>query len=103
MKPGRPVHPTNGTGAAPDGAGTPGGVEVTFDGGPNRLRQSTGYVIVTNRETAGGNLLEISFANGSQWFAIAPETTISFNVMCHRCYLRGDGGAADYSVMGIVI
>jgi hypothetical protein len=104
MKPGIAVHPKlNGFGAAPDAASTPEGVEVSFDLGVNRNRQSTSQVIVTNREALAGNTLEVSFAEGRLWFAIAPRTTIAFPVMTHRMRLRGTTGAtALYSVMGII-
>lgn len=104
MKPGKPVHPaTGGIGSAPDAATTPEGVEVSFDMGANRTRQTTSEVIVTNMEALAGNTLEVSFANGHLWFAIAPRTTISFPVMTHRIRLRGTTGAvALYSVMGII-
>lgn len=104
MKPGKPVHPSNGTGTAPNAATSPGGVEVSFDQGPNRAaRASTLAVFVTNREAA--QTLEISFANGSKdhWFAIAPATSLRFHVGVFRCYLRGASGAtAAYSVLGVV-
>lgn len=101
FKPGRPVHPTNGTGVAPSSAATPAGVVISFDGGPNRNRQLTSQVIVTNRDAAVN--LEISFANGKDgtFFAIAPMTTIPFDVTIHDCRLRGDGALVAYSIMGI--
>lgn len=106
FKPGKPIHPLSGSGIAPDAAATPEGVQISFDTGPNRNRQTTSAVIVTNREVlAGGNTLEISFADGAdgKWFAIAPSTTISFPVSVHRCQLRGtSGGTAGYSIMGII-
>jgi hypothetical protein len=103
FKPGRPVHPTGGTGTAPSSATTPEGTPISFDGGPNRNRQTTGQVIVTNRDAAVN--LEISFANGKDgtFFAIAPATTIPFDVMVHNCRLRGDGADVDYSIMGIIV
>ena len=104
MKPGKPVHPSNGTGTAPNAATTPGGVEVSFDEGPNKAaRSSTLQAIVTNLETS--QVLEVSFADGRDgyWFAIAPNTTISFPVGIYRLYLRGaSGGTAAYSVLGVV-
>jgi len=103
MKPGKPIHPTNAIGTAPDAATTPQGIQVSFDGGPNRNRQTTMYVIITNMEAAGGNTLEVSFANGNAWMAIATDTTITIPVVSHRCQLRGTtGAAADYAIMGIV-
>jgi len=105
FKPGRPIHPTNGIGSAPDAASTPEGIEISFDMGPNRNRQSTAAVIVTNMEGSAGNTLEVSFADGvdGRWFAIAPLTTIPFPVVIHRCRVRGTSGAvAKYSVMGII-
>lgn len=104
MKPGKPVHPSNGTGTAPDAATSPGGVKIDFQVGPNLSpRGSTIQVVVTNREAA--NNLEVSFADGreSTFFAIAPSVTIQFPVSVYRCYLRGaSGGTSDYSIMGIV-
>ena len=103
MKSGKPIHPTNGVGSAPDAASTPEGVLINFDLGANRNRQTTVYVIVTNR--AAANPLEVSFANGQDgcWFAVAPNTTVTFPVICHNCRLRGYTGAvAAYSIMGIV-
>lgn len=104
MKPGKPVHPSNGSGTAPDAATTPGGVEVSFDEGPNKAaRASTLQVVVTNRDAV--NNLEVSFADGRSgyWFAIAPQHTIPFPVSVFRLYLRGaSGGTADYSVIGVV-
>jgi hypothetical protein len=103
MKSGKPIHPTNGTGSAPDAAATPEGVLISFDLGVNRGYQTTSAVFVTNRDAA--NTLEISFANGrdKMWFAIAPKTSLSIEVMCHNCRLRGSSGAvALYSIMGIV-
>lgn len=103
MKPGRPVHPSNGAGTAPDAAVTPSGVLISFDLGSNRDRQTTGAVLVTNREAGGGNTLEVSFSNGRYWFAVATDTTIEFPVMVHSCRLRGTSGAtAIYSIMGII-
>ena len=100
MKPGKPVHPSNGSGQAPTT-----GVEVSFDLGPNRNGQSTGLVIITNREASGGNLLEVSFAGGKDktFFAIPPQHTIEFPVSVYRCTLRGVTGVALYSVMGVII
>jgi len=102
MKPGKVVHPSNGIGTAPDGSTTPAGVEISFDRGANLNRQTTAQVKVTNSEAAGGNLLEISFNNGRGWFQIATDTTMEFDVLCHRCRLRGNGGTAAYSIIGIV-
>jgi len=102
MKPGKAVHPSNGNGTAPDGSSTPAGIEISFDRGANRNRQSTGQVKVTNAEASGGNLLEVSFNNGREWFAIATDTTMDFDIMCHRCRLRGNGGTAAYSIVGLV-
>jgi hypothetical protein len=75
---------------------------ISFDGGPNRTRQTTIQVFVTNRDAA--NNLEVSFANGRDgtFFAIAPATTIPFDVSVHDCRLRGDGAVVPYSIMGIV-
>lgn len=100
MKPGKPVHPANGTGTAPTT-----GVEVSFDLGPNKGYQSTGLVLVTNTTAAGGNALGVSFASGKggTFFAIPPQTTIQFPVAVHRCTLAGIGGDATYSVMGVVL
>jgi hypothetical protein len=97
--------PSNAFGSAPDATTTPEGVEISFDAGVNRNRQSTVAVVVTNREAVAGNTLEISFANGrdGSWFAVAPNTTIELPVITHRVRLRGTTGAvALYSVMGIV-
>lgn len=103
FKSGKAVIPSNGSGTAPDAASSPGGIEVSFDAGLNKLRQATLGVLVTNREASGGNTLEISFSNGSSWFAIATDTTIVFPTVIHRVRLRGSSGAtADYSIMGIV-
>lgn len=101
MKSGKPIHPSNGIGSAPDAAASPAGVLVSFDFGVSRV--TTMYVVVTNLEAA--QVLEISFANGRDkaWFAIAPSTTISLPVVCHNCRLRGaSGGAANYAIMGVV-
>jgi len=103
MKSGKPIHPTNGIGSAPDAASTPEGILVSFDQGPNRSNQSTMFVFITNRDAS--NTLEVSFANGKDkaWFAIAPATTISMPAVCHNCRLRGTSGAvALYSIIGIV-
>lgn len=64
MKPGIPVHPVNGIGTAPDAATTPEGIEISFDKGLNRVRQTTMAVLLTNTEAIAGNLVEISFDNG---------------------------------------
>jgi len=100
MKPGKPVHPSNGSGSAPIT-----GVEISFELGPNRTNQATGSVLVTNCEAAAGNMLEVSFAGGKDktYFAIPPQTTIEFPVSVYRCVLRGSGGAAAYSIMGVMI
>jgi len=100
MKPGKPVHPSNGTGTAPTT-----GVEVSFDLGPNKGYQTTGMVIVTNTTAAGGNALGVSFAGGKDktFFSIPPQITISFPVAVHRCTLAGIGGNATYSVMGVIL
>jgi len=103
MKSGKPIHPTNGIGNAPDAALTPEGVLISFDLGVNRMRQTTSYIFITNRDAA--NPLEVSFANGRDglWFAIAPSTTEMFPVIVHNCRLRGFTGAiAAYSILGIV-
>jgi hypothetical protein len=102
MKTGKPVHPaTNGSGTAPDAATTPTGVEVSFDGGANRLRQGTMQIHVTNREAANG--LEISFNEGKDWFVVPAATLVTFNVLIHRVRLRGVSGAtSDYSILGVV-
>jgi hypothetical protein len=103
MKPGKAIHPSNGIGVAPDAATSPQGVLISFDQGPNRGGQTTAQVIVTNSSAA--NPLEISFANGKDkaWFAIAPNTTVVFPVICHNCRVRGASGAtANYSLLGIV-
>jgi hypothetical protein len=103
FKPGKAVVPSNGSGTAPDAAATPGGVEVSFDAGPNRLRQATLGVFVTNREAAGGNTLEVSFNNAGSWYVVATDTSLYMPVVIHRMRLRGTSGAtADYSVLGIV-
>lgn len=105
FKPGIPVHPSNGTGTAPDAATTPSGVEVSFDKGSNRNRQSTSQVIISNLEIPAGTVLEVSFANGQEgkWFGIPPQQTVMLNVSTHRCNLRGaSGGSALYSIMGII-
>jgi len=102
FKPGKPVHPAGGTGNAPSSAATPAGAVISFDGGPNKNRQTVGQVLVTNRDAAVN--LEISFANGKDgtFFAIAPMTTIPFDVAVHDCRLRGDGAVVPYSIMGII-
>ena len=103
MKSGKPIHPTNGVGSAPDAASSPQGTFIDFGQGPNRSNQSTMVVFVTNRDAA--NTLEISFANGKDgtWFAIAINTTLPIPAVCHNCRLRGTTGAtADYSIMGII-
>lgn len=105
FKPGIPVHPSNGIGTAPDAATTPAGDEVSFDKGSNRNRQTTSLVIVSNLAAAGGNPLEISFANGQdkKWFSIPPSTTVTLPVSIHRCNVRGKSGATTaYSIMGII-
>jgi hypothetical protein len=105
FKPGKPVHPSNGIGTAPDAASSPAGVEVSFDGGPNKTRQLTVAVLVSNLAAAGGNPLEISFANGSndRFFSIPPQQTVTFPVMVHRCQVRGKTGATTaYAILGIV-
>ncbi len=103
FKPGKAIVPTNGSGTAPDATPTPAGVEVSFDQGQGRQRQATLGVIVTNREAAGGNTLEVSFNNAGTWFLIATDTTLQLPVVTHRMQLRGTAGAtADYSVLGIV-
>lgn len=105
FKPGIPVHPSNGVGTAPDAATSPQGVEVSFDKGSNRNRQSTSQVIISNLAAAGGNVLEVSFANGQdgKWFSIPPGQTVPINVMIHRCNVRGKSGATTaYSIMGII-
>jgi hypothetical protein len=105
FKPGKPVHPSNGTGAAPDAATSPEGIEVSFDQGPNRGRNSTAQVIVSNLEIAGGNPLEVSFANGAngKFFSIPPQQTVTLLVNTHRCRLRGASGAtSNYSILGII-
>ncbi len=101
MKSGKPIHPSNGIGTAPDAAVTPAGILISFDFG--LIKTSTMFVVITNMEAA--NALEVSFANGKDkaWFAIAPSTTISLPVVCHNCRVRGtSGGTADYAIMGIV-
>jgi hypothetical protein len=104
MRPGKPIHPSNGTGTAPDAAATPGGTEISFDGGVNRVRQGVGMVVVSNVTAAGGNFLQISFSDGKLWFDVAPATTILMPISCHRCYVRGRTGAvALYSILGILI
>lgn len=99
MKPGRAIHPSNGNGSVT----TP--IQVSFDRGPNRGRNSTAQVIVTNATAAGGNALGVSFAEGKDgtFFQIPPQTTLTFPVAVHRCFLRGEGGSADYSILGVVI
>lgn len=100
-KPGKPVHPSNGVGTAPDAAATPAGIEVSFDGGPNRNRQATSAVLVTNLEVARN--LEISFDEGRDWFSIAFGATVCFPIIIHRVRLRGrSGGTAGYSILGII-
>lgn len=104
MKPGKPVHPSNGSGSAPDAATSPGGVEIDFQVGPNKSpRGSTSQIVVTNREAARN--LEVSFADGKTgtFFALAPNTTVSFPVSVFRCRLRGEtGGTSAYSIMGVI-
>lgn len=105
MKPGRPIHPSNGIGTAPNAATSPAGVEVSFDTGPNQTRQAAAKVVITNLEAVGGNALEVSFADGrdGRWFAIAPQTTLPLEIVIHRCRLRGKSGAtAQYAIMAIV-
>jgi hypothetical protein len=106
FKPGIPVHPSSGIGTAPNAATTPQGIEISFDKGSNRNRQSTSQVIISNLEAAvGGNALEVSFANGQdgKWFSITPGQTVPINVMTHRCNVRGKTGATTaYSIMGII-
>lgn len=103
MKPGRAVHPSNGVGTAPNAATSPEGVVISFDQGANRGGQSSGQVVVSNLEVAGGNSLEISFSNGRRWFAIPPATIVKFDVLSYYCRVRGTSGAtAEYSVLGIV-
>jgi hypothetical protein len=100
MKSGKPIHPSNGIGTAPDAAVTPAGTFISFDFGAGA---TTMFVVVTNMEAA--RALEISFANGRDkaWFAVAPGTTISMPVVCHNCRVRGaSGGTAAYAIMGIV-
>lgn len=103
MKSGKPIHPSNGIGTAPDAASSPQGIVISFDQGPNRSNQTTMSVFVTNMD--GTNTLEISFANGKDkaWHAVAPKTSIVMPVICHNCRLRGTTGAtAAYSIMGII-
>lgn len=103
FKPGKAVVPSNASGSAPDATPSPEGIEVSFDGGVNRTRQSTLGVFVTNREAGGGNTLEISFNHGSSWYTIATDTSLYMPVVIHEIRLRGTAGAvALYSVMGIV-
>ena len=103
FKSGKPVHPSNALGSAPNAATTPGGVVVSFDIGPNRNRQTTLGVIISNLEVAAGNSLEVSFSKGHFWFAIPPATTVTIPAVIHEIYLRGATGAVSlYSVMGIV-
>jgi len=102
-KPGRPVHPSNGTGTAPDAATSPAGVEITFVQGANLNNQTTSTIAITNREAVGGNFLEVSFNNGRYWFAMPPSTTTQLAISSRWCRLRGYAGAtADYSIMGII-
>lgn len=101
MKSGKPIHPSNGIGTAPDAASSPAGTLISFDFGV--IKTTTMYVIVTNLESS--NSLEISFANGKDkaWFSIAPGITVSLPVVCHNCRVRGkSGGTAAYAIMGIV-
>jgi hypothetical protein len=100
MKPGKPVHPSNGVGTA---TATP--VEISFDLGANRNGQSTGLVVVTNTTAAAGAMLGVSFAGGKggTYFYIPPQTTVSFPVVVYRCTLVGISGSATYSVMGVII
>lgn len=103
FKPGMAVVPSNSLGTAPDAAVTPNGIEVSFDRGANRNRQTTVAILLTNMEAAAGNTLEISFSNGRTWFAVAPNTTIQIPVIIHHVRLRGtSGGTTDYSIMGII-
>lgn len=104
FKPGKAIVPTNGTGSAPDSAVTPQGLELSFDRGVNRIRQATLGVVITNREAGGGNILEVSFDNGSLWTSLQPGPfTMYMPVVTHRMRVRGAAGAvALYSVMGIV-
>jgi hypothetical protein len=94
FKPGIPI--------VANGSALTSGVTVSFDRGANRTRQKTVAIVLTNREAAGGDLLEISFDNGGTFFAVPPQHTITFPVMTHRVTLRGVGAAADYSIMGII-
>jgi len=100
MKPGKPVHPSNGVGSAPTT-----GVDISFELGPNKTNQAVGLVIVTNTTASGGNALGVSFAGGKDktFFSIPPQTTVSFPVSVYRCTLAGIGGAATYSIMGVMI
>ena len=98
IKPGRAIHPSNGTGAVT----TP--ISISFDAGSNRGRSSTGQVIVSNLTASGGNSLGVSFANGKDgtFFLVPPQMTLTFPVSVHNCVIRGEGGSADYSIMGII-
>lgn len=106
FKSGKPVHPTGSIGVAPDAAVTPAGTEISFDGGPNRNRQLTTAIMVSNLEGMGSGInLEISFADGAdgKWFSIPPEVTITLPVSIHRCRVRGvSGNTAAYSIMGVI-
>ena len=101
FKPGRASVPTNATGVAPDATVTPSGIELSFDGGANRNRQTTSAVAVTNLDAAA--YLEVSFTEGNSWFSIAMSHTIILPIMIHRMRVRGEaGGTCDYSVMGVI-
>ena len=103
MKPGKAIHPINGTGTAPDASSTPSGVEISFDGGPNKSNQTTELILLFNAEGTSGNVLEVSFSDGRLWFQVPPQQVISFPIMVHRCRLRGLSGAtSDYSILGII-
>jgi hypothetical protein len=103
FKPGKAVVPANASGTAPDAAVTPGGIEISFDRGANRGRQATIGLIASNLEAAGGNVLEISFNEGKDWFGIPPAQAIPIPVLIHRIRVRGASGATTlYSLLGIV-
>jgi hypothetical protein len=59
-------------------------------------------VLITNTDVA--NSLEVSFADGRDgtFFSIPFGVTITFPVAVHRCRLRGAGGTATYSILGLI-
>lgn len=55
-------------------------------------RRGRGFRLdMTNLEAAGGNMLEISFDSGNNFFSIPPQTTWTGDVAFHYFYVRGSG------------